>query len=102
MSSMNINKLKNFDSVGAARESKVGKTSQPGSSTAPNTMAATGDDSLSFSTRFSEFGKILDSLRELPEVRRERVDALRARISSGEYNPSAEDIANAIFESEKV
>ncbi len=102
MSNFNINKLKNFDSVNAARESKIGKTGKTDAQNVRETAAKATDVSLNFSNGFGEFGKILDSLRELPEVRRERVDALRARISSGEYNPSGEEIANAIFESEKV
>lgn len=102
MSNFNINKLKNFDAISAARESKVGKSGKTESQNIQEMSAKSGDDSLSFSTKFGGFGKILDSLRALPDVRQDRVDALRAKISSGEYNPSAGKIADAIFESEKV
>lgn len=97
MSNININKLKNFDRIGAARETKVGKSGKTGSQTVENKNTGSGDDTLSFSSRVSEFGKLVDTLRELPDVRQDRVDALREKISAGEYNPSAEEIADAIF-----
>lgn len=101
MSNININKLKNFDAIGAARETKVGKSGKTSSQTVGSKTINSGDDTLSFSSRVSEFGKLVDTLRELPDVRQDRVDTLREKISSGEYNPSGEEIAEAIFRSEK-
>lgn len=98
MSNININKLKNFDRIGAARESKVEKSGKTGSQTVESKTTGSGDDTLSFSNRVSEFGKLVDTLRDLPDVRRDKVEALREKISAGEYNPSGEEIADAIFE----
>ncbi len=39
-----------------------------------------------------------DHLNRLPDVRAERVQALRERIESGQYRPDAMDIADAIVE----
>lgn len=101
MSNININKLKNFDRIGAARETKVGKSDAINSQTVESKTVGSENDTLSFSSRVSEFGKLVDALRELPDVRQDRVDALREKISAGEYNPSGEEIAEAIFKSEK-
>lgn len=101
MSNININKLKNFDAIGATRETKVGKSGKTNSQNVESKIISSGDDTVSFSNRVSEFGKLVDTLRELPDVRQDRVDALREKISLGEYNPSGEEIANAIFQDEK-
>lgn len=100
MSNININKLKNFDAIGAAREAKIRKSDKTDSQPVEGKTVSTSDDSLSFSNRVSSFGKLVDTLREMPDVRQERVDALREKIASGEYNPSGEEIANAIFDDE--
>lgn len=100
MSNININKLKNFDAIGAARETKVGKSGKTNLKNVESKTVSNGDDTLNFSSRVSEFGKLVDTLRELPDVRQDRVDALRERISAGEYNPSGEEIATAIFREE--
>ena len=101
MSNININKLKNFDAIGAAREAKVRKSGKSDSLAVEGKTVSTGDASLSFSSRVSSFGKLVDTLHEMPDVRQDRVDALREKIASGEYNPSGEEIADAIFRSEK-
>jgi negative regulator of flagellin synthesis FlgM len=101
MSNININKLKNFDLIGAAREAKVNNAGKTDSRTIENKTAASGEDKLNFSNRVGEFGKLVDTLRELPDVRQDRVESLREKIQSGDYNPSGEEIANAIFRDEK-
>lgn len=100
MSNININKLKGFNTIGAARETKVSNTGKTDSKTVENKSVGNGEDKVNFSNRVSEFGKLVDTLRELPDVRQERVDTLREKISNGAYNPTGEEIANAIFNDE--
>lgn len=51
---------------------------QPVSSTGPS--AAAQDE-----VRISDAGRLLDLANQLPEIRQDRVDAIRAQIASGSY-----------------
>jgi flagellar biosynthesis anti-sigma factor FlgM len=52
------------------------------------------------SERATEVRRLVERVLELPDVRQERVEALRARIASGDFNPSAEEIADAVIKDE--
>ncbi len=45
-----------------------------------------------------EIGKVKSAAREAPDIRREKVEALKARIEKGEYHVSGEKIAGKIIE----
>ena len=100
MSKINTNKINNFAPIRTERQGDVksaGK-SQNGSIEGKNNV---GEDKLQFSDRATETGKLLDNLKELPDIREEKVSALREKIAAGEYNPSSEEIADAILKDEK-
>lgn len=54
-------------------------------------------DELKVSDHAAIAGKLIARVSELPDVRGERVDALRAQIQAGNYHPSATEIADAIL-----
>ena len=54
-------------------------------------------DSISVSGRAAEIGELSNKTALLPEIREERVEQLRTQVQSGNYRPSAEDIADALF-----
>lgn len=54
-------------------------------------------DSISVSGRAAEIGELTNKTSQLPEIREERVEQLRAQVQSGNYRPSAEDIADALL-----
>lgn len=59
-------------------------------------------DSISVSGRAAEIGELTNKTLQLPEIREERVEQLRAQVQSGNYRPSAENIADALLkETEK-
>lgn len=58
---------------------------------------ASAGDSLSVSDRAAAVGKLTERIKALPEIRQDRVDALRTRIASSDYQPAAEKIADAIL-----
>ena len=100
MSKININKMSDLDAIRGARQTSVQsadkkKIEQSG---AKNEV---GTDKLEFSTRASEVGKLVDQIKELPDVREAKVSALREQIAAGEYNPSSEEIADAILKEEQ-
>lgn len=59
-------------------------------------------DSISVSGRAAEIGELTNKTLQLPEIREERVEQLRTQVQSGNYRPSAENIADALLkETEK-
>lgn len=65
---------------------------------APRTTGALNPvDSVNVSARATEIGALTAKAEQLPEVRAERVAELKAKVDSGDYNPPAADIANALL-----
>ena len=62
-----------------------------------NRVGAT--DSVSLSAAGSEYNTARRAVTELPEVRSERVNQLRAQLQSGSYQVNAQDVAARIFSS---
>lgn len=54
-------------------------------------------DSVSVSARASEIGALTAKTEQLPDVRAERVAELKAKVDSGDYNPPAAAIADALL-----
>ena len=50
-------------------------------------------DALEHSGEAQSFGDILQKLRGMDDVRKDRVEALSARVQNGAYSPAAADIA---------
>ena len=58
-------------------------------------------DSVSFSSAAETVSKLAEKASQVPEVRTERVAALRQQIASGTFNPSSDEILTAIINNEK-
>lgn len=59
------------------------------------------EDKLEISSRASEVGRLVDQIKAMPDVRAQRVDALREMVEAGTYNPSSDQIADAILDDER-
>lgn len=57
----------------------------------------TPSDQVNVSDRAASVQQIVDKISNIPQVRQDRVEALREQIQSGSFNPSSEDIADAIL-----
>jgi flagellar biosynthesis anti-sigma factor FlgM len=68
---------------------------------APPTNPAPPADQVYISSQAETVARLVARVRELPDIRRERVETLRAIATSGAYHPSAADIADAILGDEK-
>ena len=55
--------------------------------------AVQAPDALEPSGEVKRFGDILQQLRGMDDVRKDRVEALSARVQNGAYSPAAADIA---------
>ena len=56
---------------------------------------------ISVSDRAAQVGKLIEKIKDAPDIRQEQVEALRQKIEAGEYNPPAEEIADAILKDEQ-
>lgn len=98
---INIDKTNSFNPVRATGQSEVKKSGSEAAKPLEVTKT-TGEDKLEFSNRGTEVGKLVDQLKGMSQSRQEKIEALREQISSGTYNPSSEDIADAILKDEKI
>lgn len=64
---------------------------------ATSSSAQPAADSISVSGRATEIGEVTNKTLQLPEIREARVEQLRAQVQSGNYRPSAENIADALI-----
>lgn len=105
MNKINSNGIGETEATRASRRVEVETERADRKSAAGQTSAASSSPRVSDEVVVSERAEALKGLAEragdAPDVRRERVDALRARIESGDYNPSSDTIADAILRDER-
>lgn len=97
MSKINSNSAAETSAIRAQENKRTTSDKQPQS--VKNELVV--GDKLKLSDRAASVGKLVDQLKELPNVRLDRVEALREKIAAGEYKPDSTDIANAILKDEQ-
>jgi negative regulator of flagellin synthesis FlgM len=101
MNKVDLNVPKHAEQANIKRSKDAGRATQAELPQATESSAQTSDsDKIKVSERASSLGQLAARASELPDVRQDRVEALRERIQSGSYNPSATDIADAILRDE--
>ena len=81
------------DSIKNARS--TGTVSQ-GATKTSGVAPSTGEDTVSLSSKHSEVQALAAGVASTPEVRTERVNALKQQVQNGQYKPSGQKIADAI------
>jgi len=56
------------------------------------------EDKIEISTQAKEIQVAMKALKDLPEVREDKVNEIRAQIKDGSYKPSSEDVAEKLLE----
>jgi flagellar biosynthesis anti-sigma factor FlgM len=56
-----------------------------------------GGDTVLFSGTLAQVQQLTANLQQIPEIRADRVAALKARIDRGTYQPSSKDMADAML-----
>lgn len=98
---LNIDNVSGFGQIRTPSQGEVKKS--VGEVVKPIEVAKTNpDDKLEFSNRGSEVGRLVDQIKSIPDSREDKVNAIREQVSSGNYNPSSLDIADAILKDEKI
>jgi flagellar biosynthesis anti-sigma factor FlgM len=101
MSSIKINKPLDSEAIHSIGRSDVRKTGKNGSQPVEN-KSIVESDKVNISSVALETGKLVEQIKELPDVRLNRVDELKQQISSGNFKPTGNEIADAILKDEKV
>ena len=101
MGKINIDKISGYSPIRTERRSEVKKSERETMRPVENKKSA-DKDKLEFSSRASEVGKLVEQLKELPDIRQEKISGLRDQIWAGTFNPSGEEIADAILKDEKI
>ena len=83
-----VDEARNKERAAPVKSDNAGKSSK--SAQASETVAVSG--------LAREIGKIKNTAREAPEIRREKVEAIKAKIDKGEYHVSGTKIAGKIIE----
>ncbi|CAN5415829.1 N/A [soil metagenome] len=96
MGKINLNKLSGLDPIRTDTQREIKNSGKDAGLTIKKGTAAVGDK-LEISSRAAEVGNLVDQLRALPDIRQDKVNALKEQIAAGTYNPSSETIANAIL-----
>jgi negative regulator of flagellin synthesis FlgM len=98
MNKINGNTSNSFEAISAARQNEVRKGENETS--VENKNGVRGADKIELSGEASKISRLVDRIRELPDVREDKVNALKAKIEAGEFNPTSDAIADAILKSE--
>lgn len=96
MNNININKTNEIEPIQTRKQSDV-SLADIKKSESDATRNVVREDKFQISDRAAEVGKFVDRIKELPEVRQEKVEVLRQQIERGEYDSSSKDIADAIL-----
>lgn len=74
------------------------KTSRAQESTSEDrTAQLDGSDTVQVSSQFAQVQQLTSRLQQLPDIRTDRVAALRERIHQGTYNPDPAAVASALL-----
>jgi negative regulator of flagellin synthesis FlgM len=77
-----------------------GRSSNAGASSRETQVSvggALGEDSAQLSGAHVQVQALVEQALQFPEVRQEKVDALRQSVLSGSYQPTSKQVAEAVF-----
>jgi len=90
----NLQSIANVQSD-AVQNAKTTRAQEASSET--GTTQIDGQDTVQFSPKFAEVQNLTSKLQQLPEIRSDRVSALRQQIQQGTYKPDPSEVAGAIL-----
>jgi len=87
---MKIYNNPNVNKIMRKYQTNVGKTNEVG-------KAQFKQDKLEISSSAKEFQLAMNAVKKLPDVRQNKVDEIKGKVSKGQYNPSAKDVAKKML-----
>lgn len=99
MNKLNINKANDIEAIRSTRQNDLYQINKTDTKQVEN-KPVVSQDKLELSERASEVGKLVDQVKNFPDVRADKVNELKAQISAGKYEPTGDQIADAILKDE--
>ena|SRR6185503_11071736 len=100
-------KIDQFNGINNARQTQATDRTKPARPSGPlppirtdSTKPSSESDAVYISERAETIAQLVGRVAGLGDVRQERVESLRAIATSGEFRPSAEEIADSIIRDE--
>ncbi|MGD0907242.1 MAG: flagellar biosynthesis anti-sigma factor FlgM [Candidatus Acidiferrales bacterium] len=90
----NLQSIANIQSD-PVQNAKTSRAQEASSDT--GTTQVDGQDTVQFSPKFAEVQNLTNKLQQLPDVRSDRVSALKQQIQQGTYKPDPSEVAGAIL-----
>jgi len=97
MSKIDINNTNGINPLQQAGKSKVDHADKA-KTAAPRSKPEVSKDQLQFSNTAADVDKFVAQIKELPEIRADKVETIKNQINSGEFNPSNSEIADGILD----
>jgi negative regulator of flagellin synthesis FlgM len=101
MNRIDLNQLNQAETARVTRSNEANRTNQAEKTQSPTSNTESESDRITVSGRAETVERLAARANELPDVRQDKVEAMRERIQSGTYKPSASDIAGAILKDER-
>lgn len=99
--SIKINKTHDSDAIHSIGRNDVKRAGK--SNTQPiETKSTVESDKVNISSVAAETGKLIEQVKQFPDIRQDRVDEVKGQISAGNFQPSGEEIADAILKEETI
>lgn len=99
MDKVNLNGVNSLDQLRSKNNVEKDRSANESRTKITNSPLNPSDE-ISVSDRGASIQQIVEKISDIPQVRQERVEALRQQIHQGNFNPSAKDIADAILRDE--
>lgn len=79
------------------KSTRPSATKSQGTSQSSDVHSTAGQDTVSISRKHQEVQTLAANLANVPEVRAERIGALRQKVQSGNYHPDSGEIADSLI-----
>ena len=99
--SIKINKTHDSDAIHSVGRNNVKRADKKETQSIEN-KGVVESDKVNLSNVALETGKLVEQIKELPNIRQDRVDELQQQITAGNFQPSSENIADAILKDETI
>jgi flagellar biosynthesis anti-sigma factor FlgM len=100
MNSIKINGTGDLEAIQAHRQAENKRLTEDKKFDTPNPTAFVANDTIEVSERVAKVNQLVEEINKIPEIRTEQVSPLGEAIQNGQYNPSAQKIADAILKNE--
>jgi flagellar biosynthesis anti-sigma factor FlgM len=86
----------------AVKNSRKTNVQQQTGTVVPTSVPSAGQDTVSISSTHSDLQTLKVQLDQIPDIRTDRVNALRRQVNDRQYTPSSANIAQAVVNEQSI